>query len=70
MNLKTGEASTPSWTHGRAILAEAGSLSLEFLELGSPFDAAAKRAMIALLDAERRQSPMGGLFPTFIQGRS
>lgn len=34
VNLKTGKARTPSWNSGRAVLAEFGSVQLEFKQLG------------------------------------
>ena len=32
LNPRTGEASIVSWTHGKAILSEVGSLSVEFMQ--------------------------------------
>jgi mannosyl-oligosaccharide alpha-1,2-mannosidase len=67
VNLQSRVGKTASWLHGAAVLAEAGSVQLEFAvlsaEMGNPkYGAIARKAFDVLVSKQ----PEHGLFPLFI----
>lgn len=66
-----GRGKNPSWTGGKAILSEVGSIQMEFLYLAK----AARNASFAekpsgVMDVLDQQGKINGLYPIYLDGHS
>jgi len=68
VNLQTGESKHPGWTGGKAILAEAGTLQMEFLYLARVAkDPEFARQVANVIDILDEQSKPDNLYPIYIE---
>ena len=68
INLATGQTMNTGWTGGYALIAEFGTLQLEFRRLTQlTGDQKYDNAVTRIMDWLKSKSPYDGLFPAFIQ---
>ncbi|KAK8823609.1 hypothetical protein WA577_002528, partial [Blastocystis sp. JDR] len=71
LNPRTGEASIVSWTHGKAILSEVGSLSVEFMYLSkATWRPKYRRIAERIYKSLEKAATRDGLLPTYLDVRT